>query len=120
MTFEYQKTPRPTHSPWGAIQEASQIFSGVWMVSTASHGGFHVSAERLAASGFLREFAPHSFKGQGKGGWFEEDCDWCFVPLAFPDEWKAWRGERGEFDLIDAQRTFTHWIKPKVEKAEAA
>lgn len=117
MTFQFDRTPRPPHSPWGAIQDAEQIMPGVWMVSTASHGGFHVSAERLAASGLIREFAPYSFNGQGKGGWFEEDCDWCFVPLAFPDEWKAWRGDKADQDMIEAQRTFDHWIKPKAEAA---
>lgn len=115
--MEYQRTHRPTSSPWGAIQDAEQIANGIWQVSTASHGGFHVSAERMEASDFMREWVKHSFNGQGRAGWFEEDCDWSFVLLAFPDDWRAWRGDRAEQDIAEAQRTFDHWIKPKDQAA---
>lgn len=114
---QYQNTPKPTHSPWGAIQDAEQIMAGIWLIDTAGHGGFHVSAERLEASQFMRNFAPLSFNGQGKRGWFEEDCDWCFIPLAFPDEWRAWRGDRADQDIENAQRAFDQWIKPKADAA---
>lgn len=117
MTHQFDRTPRPTHSPWGAVQDADQVMPGIWSVGTSSHGGFQVSAERMAASGFLREFAPLSFNGQGKAGWFEEDCDWCFIPLAFPDEWRAWRGDRADAEIVEAQRVFDQWIKPKADAA---
>ena len=46
-------------------------------------------------------------------GWFEEDCDWALVALSFPEEWKAWRGERAANDLEAAERTLKEWILPK-------
>ena len=109
----FNRTPRPAYCPWGAIQEATEVLDGIWLLSTASHGGFHVSQERLDASEFLKEWTYLSFNRQGTGGWFEEDCDWCFIPLAFSDEWKAARGERGEEEIKEAKRTFDQWIAPK-------
>lgn len=103
----FQPVAKPSSSPWGAIQEAQQPFAGVWQVSTASHGGFYLSAERREA--MPQKYIRASFNGQGRGGWFEEDCDWCFVALSFPDEWREWRGERAERDLEYAQDSLARY-----------
>ena len=36
----------------------------------------------------LREYQPYA-KGPGSGRWFEEDCDWSIVALAFPEYFGA-------------------------------
>ena len=51
-----------------------------------------------------------SFNGRGKAGWFEEDCDWCMVALAFPE---AFPPEAAKV----VSDTFNAWIAPKLAKA---
>jgi len=67
-------------TPWGRADYVRQLSSGVWRVSTPSHGGYYVSAEWL-------EDMPESLRSWNWGGlrhWFEEDCDWAKVAIAFP------------------------------------
>ena len=73
----------PFTTPWGKPDHANQIAQGIWEVSTPSHGGFWLIPE-------VRQQMPISwldstFCTQGHAGWFEEDCDWCLVALAFPN-----------------------------------
>lgn len=71
-------------TPWGQAQHATQIAPGIVQYSTAGHGGINLSIDRLAAMpAGLRQIAP--FAGPG---WYEEDCDWALVALAFPDCFK--------------------------------
>ena len=68
------------HTPWGTSQQQKKIADGITSYSTASHGGYQVSAERLAEMpDCIREF-----KTYAGTGWYEEDCDWCLVVLSFP------------------------------------
>ena len=68
------------HTPWGASQQQKKIADGITSYSTASHGGYHVSAARLAEMpDCIRDF-----KTYAGTGWYEEDCDWCLVALSFP------------------------------------
>lgn len=67
-------------TPWGVSQSVDPIAPGIDRVSTASHGGFRLSQERLdAMPATLRTFGPWA-----GAGWYEEDCDWAVVALAFP------------------------------------
>jgi hypothetical protein len=76
MTITYERTKVPTRSPWGPVQNAEEYAPGVWKIDTASHGGFKLSRQRNAAvPAYMRS----------KGGWYEEDCQWAFVALAFPE-----------------------------------
>ncbi|MEI2384738.1 hypothetical protein [Breoghania sp. JC706] len=71
------RNERPVHTPWGVADYAREYAEGIVFYSTPSHGGFKLSAERLAQMHTaLRE----------KDGWFEEDCAWAKVAFAFP-EW---------------------------------
>jgi len=76
----FSSTPRPTHSPWGVVQHAEELAPGIWQVSTPSHGGLQVSTDRLAAMPARFRYTTYS-----DGAWFEEDCDWALVAVAFPD-----------------------------------
>ncbi len=72
-------------SPWGRIDGATVLADGIVQVSTASHGGIHLSSEHNAAM-------PVAFR-RGDG-WYEEDCEWALVALIYPqafseDERKA-------------------------------
>jgi hypothetical protein len=73
--------PRPLHSPWGRVDGGTILADGIVSVYTASHGGLYVTTERLAEM-------PPRFQGlnhYGGGNWFEEDCEWAIVCLAFPE-----------------------------------
>lgn len=63
-------------SPWGVIQDEERIATGITFVSTSSHGGIKLDRRRQA-------MMPKVFRQ--KGGWYEEDCDWCLPALIFPE-----------------------------------
>jgi hypothetical protein len=87
MTNEESKNhfKRGVDTPWGQAQHVTEIAPGIVSVSTASHGGIHLSDERIAEMPkALQDFVPFGGKQNGLGRWFEEDCDWSVVALAFP------------------------------------
>ncbi|MEX2697061.1 DUF7007 domain-containing protein [Rhizobium mongolense] len=63
-------------TPWGLSQHAVAYADGVVAHSTASHGGFALTAERNAA-------IPASLRTSD--GHYEEDCAWAAVAVAFPE-----------------------------------
>lgn len=67
----------PEYSPWGEVQRQAELCSGVFSVSTASHGGImvHRSVAKAVLSPAARK---HCFR-DGSYYCFEEDCD---VPVA--------------------------------------
>ncbi len=78
---------RITSSPWGPPQTVEVIARGIYLVETASHGGFYLDPTRNAE--VPDYFKAASFNRQGERGWYEEDCDWCIPALVFPDEFSA-------------------------------
>jgi len=77
-----------------------------------------LSLERLAA--IPLEHRSASFGSQGLLGYFEEDCDWSIVAVAFPDEWRTFVTDRlRQPDLVDvAARLFEAWVVPKILTAD--
>lgn len=85
------------YTPWGKAQDIDTIAEGITWVSTASHGGFIITAERRAAMPkSLREFS--TFAG---GNAYEEDCDAAIVIAAFPEHFSAAQVARA-VEAIDA------------------
>ena len=70
-------------TPWGIAQTVGKVAEGIWFVTTASHGGYVLDAERNAVVPMAVRLA--SFQGQGVLGYYEEDCDWRHVVRAFPE-----------------------------------
>jgi hypothetical protein len=65
------------NTPWGGAQHASEILPGMGVVSTASHGGIRLSAERNAqVPDYMRR----------DSGWYEEDCEWSIPFCVFEAE----------------------------------
>ncbi len=80
-------TTAPTSSPWGKAETTHDVAPGIIFISTASHGGYWLSDDRLAAipnNWRLARIHPSS-----DSPWFEEDCDWALVALTFPDLFPA-------------------------------
>jgi hypothetical protein len=72
---------RGAQSPWGAIEHVVRVAPGIASVSTESHGGLWLNAERqqeLPAA--LAAFTPWT----GSREWWEEDADWAVPVLAWP------------------------------------
>jgi hypothetical protein len=67
-------------TPWGISDSAEQIAGGITFYSTPSHGGFHLSPERMQAMPEHLRACSYT-----KNESFEEDCSWCAVALAFPE-----------------------------------
>ena len=66
-------------TPWGQPDTVTNIAEGITHYTTSSHGGYKVSKALYAQMpAHLRQC---SFTNDN---WFEEDCSWCAVVLAFP------------------------------------
>ena len=72
-------------TPWGKPDHHHAIAPGIDSYGTPSHGGIRLSAERL-------EEMPADLRVLGtfckRPQWFEEDCDYALVVLAFPQYWE--------------------------------
>ena len=73
-------------SPWGQPQHQSTLIPGIVQVSTASHGGFHLSPSRLAE---LPASVRDAERFNSPGPWYEEDAEVYIVAVAFPEVAKA-------------------------------
>lgn len=73
------------NTPWGKAQTRSRLAHGIVEVSTASHGGIHLSPTRNALV--------HEAWRDGSG-WYEEDCLYNIVVISFPDLFAGQRIER--------------------------
>lgn len=70
-----------TSTPWGRPHGHRVIAPGIVSYSTGSHGGVHLSAERIAQM-------PEALSGIttfAEPGWYEEDVDVNLVIVAFPE-----------------------------------
>lgn len=101
----------PQHTPWGAPHSRRIVVDGIVRYTTASHGGYWVSPERVAS--MPQGLRPTKHLDSDGGAWFEEDQEWAIVELAFPQHfgsqnqeparrllkdwmpeiWEAWTGE---------------------------
>jgi hypothetical protein len=70
-----------TMTPWGLSDQSKKIAVGINFYSCARHGGFKLSEGRMNK---LPEEIK-AIKTFERRGWYEEDCDWSLVALAFPE-----------------------------------
>jgi hypothetical protein len=83
-----------TWTPWGKADLVEKITRGINFYNTPGHGGFKVS------KGLLSKM-PKQYVNPD--GWYEEDCEWCKVVLAFPEYF--------EHKVEGAQKTWDVWFK---------
>ena len=97
-------------SPWGTIQTVETIATGIRFVSTAGHGGFWLSPERVAqVRPEWRKYAARWSNGWGDH-WYEEDCAAYAVVATFPDELGV-----DQQDAAHATDRITYWIEQDEE-----
>lgn len=73
----------PRHTPWGDPDSVDVVADGIVFYGTPSHGGYWLSESRAVVVRNLYEI--DGFKTMNAWTWYEEDCDSCLVPLAFPE-----------------------------------
>lgn len=104
-------------TPWGYADEVDEVAEGIWFVSTMTHGGFWLDAQRNAL--VPAEIKAETYWQRGEAGWYEEDCDWAIVCLIFRPEFEVWTQRLGknrdrsntEAQLAQAEATFEWWRK---------
>lgn len=81
------------NTPWGKPDHVERIQEGVAFYHTPSHGGYHVSADRIGEiPQDWQDFAAKWSHGAGPH-WFEEDCAAAGPAMAFEErtpERTAW------------------------------
>ncbi|MDK2014469.1 MULTISPECIES: DUF7007 domain-containing protein [unclassified Deinococcus] len=74
-------TPRPVDSPWGPVVHLEDVMPGVVFVTTARHGGYHLTAAMNAR-------IPAEVRQDS--GWYEQDIQGAlcaqFCPFEGADE----------------------------------
>jgi hypothetical protein len=76
-----------SHSPWGHIQDSTQIEKGVRWVSTASHGGLMVANDAAKALLSARAIEIVHCTESAAYVCFEEDCEYAIAFFEHP-EWE--------------------------------
>ncbi len=92
-------------SPWGVVRMTLSVAPGIWLVTTASHGGFYL--EPVVNAQVPLAWKQVSFKRQALSGFYEEQCDSCLVVLTFPHSFDSRA-------LASAGRLFDSWMTPKL------
>jgi hypothetical protein len=93
ITFQFIGPSANSLARWTLLAE------GIRSVSTASHGGIKLSAERNAQM-------PDYMRNED--GWYEEDSEWAKVAVVFPDAFGA--------DVVTAYGTLRNWEPDAYEK----
>ena len=77
------------YTPWGKPQHIHSPIDGIWVIETASHGGFYLSDRRVRElDERLRILGPHPryWTFAGNPQWWEEDDDYAVPVVAFWQE----------------------------------
>lgn len=96
----------PKHTPWGDPHSIRVVAEGVVRYTTGGHGGYYLSAERVAS--MPDGLRPKELDAD-RGAWFEEDEEWALVALAFPMYFE-------EDAIQSARRTVLNWM-PEIWEA---
>lgn len=98
----------PTQTPWGIWDIAYPVAPGIWGISTASHGGMWLAPERVKQVPSYILDATFN-RGQGRLGWFEEDCDVAWVYAVFEKEMRAyWSRFRPPYTDAEIEQRMTN------------
>ena len=74
---------RKIHTPWGVADNIERKGKGIFFADTPGHGGYFVPNDML-----YRIPKAHQDRARywsGSPNWYEEDCEWASVVVAFPE-----------------------------------
>ena len=69
-------------TPWGMSDSFVAIAPGITVYGTPSHGGYHITGKRVDE---WKDYFPDVTLFGDRFPWFEEDCDWVWVCLRWPE-----------------------------------
>lgn len=69
-------------TPWEESQQSRHLGRGIYSVSCAGHGGIFVPTSLLESIPI--EGRNDAARWSGSENWYEEDCCWAWVAIAFP------------------------------------
>ncbi len=107
-------------TPWGQSQTETKIAEGLINYITASHGGIWLSRERIA--NFPKPLLPFidgNVDCKSGEGWFEEDCDWAFVAIAYPEYFKDYLDSSSKTLLNYYPDAWEAFYRKKIEPGES-
>lgn len=106
QTTERRRIP----TPWGVTDDApTDIGLGILRVDTPSHGGYFVPDDQLHRIPAHRQ--RYATYWSGGPNWYEEDCAWACVAVAFPELFPA--------DAVEiARTTVANWVDNSPEAAK--
>jgi hypothetical protein len=93
-------------SPWGAVQSEKVLAEGITLITTASHGGIHLSRKHYLT---VRLKFP-DFSTFAGGPWYEEDCDVAVVMVCFPEAFSAETVARAKAAINADTKYFKHIV----------
>lgn len=107
-------------TPWGPSQIVDTIATGIKHVSTAGHGGYALDWKRFQRMSEALRPCGEMWEGYF---WFEEDCAWAAVWLAFPldlvkhhDAVKDWPNKPDSAKVLEqARQTLKNWNPDEFE-----
>lgn len=97
------------NSPWGTIEEVQYLADGITYVSTARHGGFHVSQDLLYRVPVEWRESRHGATADADSCWFEEDADWSMVVMIFTNHFNL-KTRHAAKDIFEG------CVRPKIRK----
>ena len=93
-------------TPWGISDSSERVAKGITFYGTPSHGGYKISQERFDS---MPE-AFRNYKPFAKHLWYEEDCDWAIVRIAFNLDFIKNEGiDRASETYTQAENTLRNW-----------
>ena len=105
---------------WGEIQTQNKLADGIWMFSTAGHGGIIVDTDKCQEFEEMKEFVPCSNKEHSSptSGFvseqhfapFEEDCEAALVEWLYA--YKIWRPAFRKL-YVNSAETDEQWYKKR-------
>ena len=116
-------TNQRIETPWGQSQTVQIVAPGILNVSTPGHGGYLLDAERNAV--VLAHF-PEVKPWAGPAA-YEEDCDWSYVAISFPQFfapqtlYHAFETLKGYYtgqyiDTLEARNIAAAWYRENCER----
>lgn len=108
------------NTPWGESQTMDKIIDGMYIVTTAGHGGIYLykSLERKVLAMFPTIVNNDFYHRQ----FWEEDCMWCFPYIAFSDELKHLpdykKNFKAAFETLESTypEEFAHYMQLEMKK----
>lgn len=99
-------------SPWGAIQDSTNINEAISFVTTAGHGGFKIGPEYVEKlSAYTKSHASTIKSGYA---FFEEDCAWSLPAF----ELKLWKIPDSQVNKEMTLKTICHWYPEYINESE--